>query len=193
MLCGTEFTNIDLLLLQDKIDTFFPKYMDVFPNLIMKPKGHFLQHYPAMIRKFGPLIKTLRFESKNGYFKSTFQSNKNRKNVCYSMAERHQMLMYIHYAKSSLLDFKESQGICTKEVILEVLEPFVCEAIEDVFNFEEGEILCQSKAVIKEGNRYGTDECVVLSCEDDKPLFGYLSSIFHYKRKDYLLCFTGCQ
>ena len=29
-----------------------------------------------MIRKFGPLIKTRRFESKNGYFKSTFQSSK---------------------------------------------------------------------------------------------------------------------
>ena len=62
ILWGNEFTNIDLLLLQDKVDTFYPKYMDVFPNVIMKPKGHFLQHYPAMIRKFGPLIKTLRFE-----------------------------------------------------------------------------------------------------------------------------------
>ena len=30
------------------------------------------------------------FESNNGYFKSTFQSNKNRKNVCYSITERHQ-------------------------------------------------------------------------------------------------------
>ena len=52
------------------------------------------------------------------------------------------MLMYIHYAKSSVLDFKESQGICTKEVTIEGLEPFVREAIEDAFNFEKGEILC---------------------------------------------------
>ena len=49
ILCGTEFTNIDLLLLQDIIDTFPPKYMDVFPNVIMKPEGHFLQHYRAMV------------------------------------------------------------------------------------------------------------------------------------------------
>ena len=53
ILCGTEFTNVDLLLLQNKIDTFFTKCMDVFPNVIMKPKSHFLQHYHAMIRKFG--------------------------------------------------------------------------------------------------------------------------------------------
>ena len=25
--------------------------MDVFPNVIMKPKGHFLQHYPAMVHQ----------------------------------------------------------------------------------------------------------------------------------------------
>ena len=151
--------------------------MDVFPNVIMKPKSHFLQHYPAMIRTFGPLIKTLRFESKNTYFKSTFQSSKDRKNVCYSVAERHQMLMYIHFVKSSLL-----------EVTLEVLESLIHKAIEDAFKFEEGETLCQPKAIVREGNRYGTGECVVLSGEDDEPLFGYVSFIFHYKRKAYLLC-----
>ena len=68
------------------------------------------------------------------------------------MAERHQMLMHIYYAKSSLLDFKESQGICTKEVTLEVLEHFVRGSIEDAFNFAEEEVLYQSKAIIKEGN-----------------------------------------
>ena len=98
------------------------------------------------------------------------------------------MLMHIYYAKSSLLDFKESQGICTKEVTLEVLEHFVRGAIEDAFNFAEEEVLYQSKAIIKEGNWYGAGEYVIFSCEDDKTLFGYVSSIFHYKRKDYLLC-----
>ena len=58
------------------------------------------------------------------------------------MTERHQMLMHIHYAKSTLLDFKDSLGICTMDVTLEVLEPFVREAVEDAFNFQEGEIIC---------------------------------------------------
>ena len=78
MLCGLEFNNIDFMLLQDKIDVFFLKFMDNFPNVSMKPKGYFLQHNPAMFRKFGPLTKSLRFESKNGYFISTFQSNKKK-------------------------------------------------------------------------------------------------------------------
>ena len=31
-------------------------------------------------------------------------------------------------------------------------------------------------------------QCAVLLCEDDESLFGYVSPIFHNKRKDYLLC-----
>ena len=117
MLCGLEFNNIDLMLLQDKTDNFSSKFMDNFPDVSMKPKGHFLQHYPAMIRTFGTLIKTLRFESKNGYFKSTFQSNKNIKYICLSMAKRHQMLMYLHYSRSTFLEFEVSKDIGTKEFV----------------------------------------------------------------------------
>ena len=100
----------------------------------MKPKGHFLQHYPAMIRTFGPVVKTLWFESKNTYFKSTFQSNKDRKNVCYSMAERHQMLMYIHYVKSSLL-----------EVTLEVLEPLFIKLLRMHLNLRKERFFASQK------------------------------------------------
>ena len=67
------------------------------------------------------------------------------------------------------------------------MKSFVHEVIEDAFNSEEGEILCQSKAITKEGKRYGTGECVALLCEGDELLFRYVST-FHYKRKDYLLC-----
>ena len=44
--------------------------------------------------------------------------------------------MYIHYTESPLLYFKESKEICTKEVTLEFLEPFVREDTNDTFNFE---------------------------------------------------------
>ena len=85
MLCGLEFNNNDLMLLQHKFDLFFPKFMGNFPDVSMKPKGLLFQHYRAIIRTFALLIKTLRFEFKNRYFKWTFQSNKNRKNICLSM------------------------------------------------------------------------------------------------------------
>ena len=131
MLCADESSNPDLLLLQDEIDTFFQNYVDIFQNVSIKPKGHYLQHYQAMIRKSDPLVKTLRFESKIGYFKSTFQASKNRKNVCFSMATRHQMRMYLNYSDSSILSFKESHEISTKEVPLEALDLHIREAIKN--------------------------------------------------------------
>ena len=50
----------------------------------------------------GPLVKTLRFESKHSFFKSALTSNKNGKNIFQSMAKKHQSWMYLHY--STMLD-----------------------------------------------------------------------------------------
>ena len=85
-----------------------------FPKCNNETQGLLSSTLSCHDKEVWSLIKTLKFESKNSYFKSNFQLKKknNRKNVCYSMTERHQMLMYIHYAKSTLLDFKDSLGIC---------------------------------------------------------------------------------
>ena len=64
-LCASTFSNDDLVVLQAAIDEFLPKYLLCFPHLHLKPKAHYLRHYPDMIRQFGPLVKTLRFEAKN--------------------------------------------------------------------------------------------------------------------------------
>ena len=45
----------------------------------MKPKAYFLIHYPEMIRRFGPLVKTLRFETKHQYFKSLIYGKTGKK------------------------------------------------------------------------------------------------------------------
>ena len=186
MLCGLEFNYSDLMLLQDKIDIFLPKFMDNFPDVSMKPKGHFFQHYPAMIRKSGPLIKTFRFESENGYFKSKFQSNKNRKNICLSMAKRHQILIYLHYSRSTFLESEVSKGIGAKEIMPEILELHVREDIDRIILCKVNSF-CQAKALVRSGNQYGEDEYIVIAYEDE-PSFGLINSIFYIQRKDYLLC-----
>ena len=42
----------------------------LFPDVTMKPKHHFLAHYPYLTLKFGPRIRlwTMRFEAKHSYF-----------------------------------------------------------------------------------------------------------------------------
>lgn len=53
-----------------------------------------VSHYPELIIRFGPLIRlwTLRFESKHTYFKQCARKLHNFKNLCSTLAERHQLL-----------------------------------------------------------------------------------------------------
>uniref|UniRef100_A0A8C2FGN5 Uncharacterized protein n=1 Tax=Cyprinus carpio TaxID=7962 RepID=A0A8C2FGN5_CYPCA len=66
----------------------------MFPDCPLKAKHHYLMHYPDLILHFGPLIRlwTLRFESKHCYFKQCARRLHNFKNLCSSLAERHQLL-----------------------------------------------------------------------------------------------------
>lgn len=62
----------------------------LFPNEPLKPKHHYLLHYPEMITHFGPLIHlwTLRFESKHTFFQRCARKLHNFKNICKTVAER---------------------------------------------------------------------------------------------------------
>ena len=68
-LCASSFSNSDLIILDFVIEEFFDTYYQLFPDANMKPKSHFLRHYTEMIKRFGPLVQTLRFEAKHQYFK----------------------------------------------------------------------------------------------------------------------------
>ena len=67
---------------------------ELFALESLKPKHHFLSHYPWLILNFGPLIRlwTLRFESKHSYFKRAVRQAQNSINITSMLAERHQLL-----------------------------------------------------------------------------------------------------
>ncbi|XP_052433435.1 uncharacterized protein LOC127974294 [Carassius gibelio] len=76
---------------------YFRKHM--FPTYSLRPKHHYLSHYPELIIHFGPLIRlwTLRFESKHMYFKQCVRKLHNFKNLCFTLSERHQLLQaFLH-------------------------------------------------------------------------------------------------
>lgn len=66
---------------------------ELFPTEKLKPKHHYLVHYPSLIMKLGPLIRlwTMRFESKHSYFKRCIRRTQNFKNVCQTLANNHQL------------------------------------------------------------------------------------------------------
>lgn len=80
------------------LKVFIEEYMDnrkrLFPNAPLRPKHRYLCHYASLIIHFGPLIQpwTLQFESKHTFFKQCARKLHNFKNLCKTLAERHQLL-----------------------------------------------------------------------------------------------------
>lgn len=64
---------------------------NIGPNL--RPKHHYLMHYPELILKFGPLMKvwSMRFESKHTYLKRILRYSRNHINVTKSLTEEHEL------------------------------------------------------------------------------------------------------
>ena len=134
--------------MESEIKRFFSEFIDLFPEVDMKPKAHFLIDYPTIIRRFGPLVKTLRFESKHSYFKSFLSGNKNRKNVWLSLAKRHQYMMYLHYSKEFLLEHNCPRGVGTMEVCIEAFNGYEQVELLIAFSLKSDDILAFLKMTI---------------------------------------------
>ena len=107
-LCAMEFSNGDLLALETLLREFFQEYFKFFPEEVVKPKSHFLLHYPYMIKVFGPLVKTLRFEAKHSFFKSSIGLSKNKKNIFQSMGKNIKCLC-IYITKTKICSAMKNQ------------------------------------------------------------------------------------
>lgn len=93
MICAQKISVAQVAYLDVIIQEYLESRKLLFPDSPLKPKHHYLRHYPALILKFGPLIRlwTMRFESKHGYFKRCARHLKNFKNICRTLSERHQL------------------------------------------------------------------------------------------------------
>ena len=171
------------------IEEFFIDYIELYQadGGDLKPKAHYIRHYPILINKFGPLFKTLRFESKNGQMKTFLNNNKNRKNICFSLAKKHQMLMYLTYKKKFMLEH-EVRMIGSFETSLECLPNSERILIENTVNVQDDRMFIQGKAVCYEGHRYSTGEVVVLAFLEDEYVFGKIMKSFIIDSVVYLMC-----
>lgn len=70
----------------------------------LKPKFHFLTHYPEMLRKFGPLrhVWSMRFESKHKLSKMAAAASCNRQNICKTLAIKNQLILNDLFIKKSM-------------------------------------------------------------------------------------------
>jgi hypothetical protein len=86
ILLRVEFDAKLLKLLTQKIEQHHTHYIYLFGDTL-KPKFHFLTHYPTIIKKIGPLryIWCFRFEAKHREIKMYTNNTNSRKNIPYTV------------------------------------------------------------------------------------------------------------
>jgi len=152
------------------IHKFFLPYLQVIINEYLdfrtqifkknlRPKHHYISHYPYLIDQFGPLIKvwTLRFESKHTYFKRVIQNIKNFINVTQSLSIKHerlQCLLRFGSDQRNLVDVHE-QTIFNEELYSDAITNAIrCANIKfDIF---------ECNKVIFKGTPYKIGDAVII-------------------------------
>ena len=75
-------------------------FKQLFPEINLLPKHHFMIHYPRSIRHIGPILHTwcMRYEAKHNFFK---QQLKSFKNITKTLAKKHQSYMAMYHESFS--------------------------------------------------------------------------------------------
>lgn len=157
-------------------------------NTNIKPKMHFLIHYPTQYETFGPLIynSTLRFEGKHSYLKSIIVKSKNYVNTCKSMIMRHQFLQCHHglstnYVQHDEPDFSKISHKCN----IESLSPPIKLVVAPFVHPNETDIITYN-FVSMNGIRYQTGAVVIINSRDDHE-FAMIVKIIQSKGDIFLL------
>lgn len=104
----------------------------------LKPKHHFLVHYPTVLREMGPLchLSSMRFEGKHFSGKLVAKASRNRTNVCHSIALKEQYTLNYRFLNNpSLSNFVS--GPLLRD----------CDTSEDVTFFRNEGIICSNKII----------------------------------------------
>lgn len=131
--CG-HFSEETLHYLEFKISSHRCLLKEVFPDFSLLPKHHFLEHYPELVRRFGPLVDfwTIRFEAKHSCFKRVIHDVRNFKNILLTLATKHQLTLAYCLDQPSL--FKPDLEVGhVAFVSVDTLEHSMKQAIEDKF------------------------------------------------------------
>lgn len=163
--CAPTITADQIAYLDVLIEGYIQSRVELFPDHPLKPKHHYLCHYPELILQFGPLIRlwTLRFESKHTFFKQCARKLHNFKNLCATLAERHQLLQAFLSAGSLFPPvIQVERG--TEFYVSDYNESI--KAATAAFDFTQNDTVATNEVTVK-GTKYKKGMYVVLGRDDD--------------------------
>ena len=90
-----EVTTGETFFLKHLIKDHHDYFLELYPDRHLKPKHHFMTHYPRQMRLLGPLLHywTMRFEAKHRFFKRLGHIVCNYRNILKTLCSRQQMYL----------------------------------------------------------------------------------------------------
>ena len=170
----------DLRLLTQK---FYFQVMKIAPH-ILKPKFHFLLHYPDLMEKFGPLrhLWCMRFEAFHTKIKEVSKSSRSFRNICFTVANRIQKVKCWEQSESSYCNQQLLMFGKTKTIEFSSLDPVIQEFVANNFMTLDASInnlaIETASKASSNGLEYAIGGVVIAGMYDSHtPLFGKLLQI----------------
>ena len=179
MIFAHKISECHIAFLVLKIQDHLAAYQELFPGRNLLPKHHYLLHYPRFMSLLGPLRSAwcMRFESKHAYFSRLAKVVNNFKNLCSTLAVRHQLKQA--YCQSSESGYLEQDIVLSHTVVVhkEDLPAHICSLLVTA-GIRVTDAFHQCRFVVISGITYYRTMYVVVSCVNDDIVFGRIQGIY---------------
>jgi len=171
LICAPQISMAQILFLNRLILQYVEDRAKLFPSVSMRPKHHYLLHYPWLIQMFGPLMRvwTMRMESKHSFFKRCACACQNFINITKTLSDTHQLSQAFLYSGSLVCENVEL-GCDACEFDVQLFSHCMVSAVKHCVRLH-APLRCSSNVTVK-GTTYSKGAFVVLSCVDSAPSFG---------------------
>ena len=172
-MCCDFFDRSKIDALQKKISLYLEEFLRLFPNEKIRPKQHFMTHYPTAILKFGPpkFYTVIRFEAKHQPLKRIGCATHNRINILKSIAERHQCSQVFHLTAP---DYFNQYQLGSHLTLNYHLVDFIEQKLNSKKNF-------YYKYIQYNGLKYTVDDLVITGKNGEMPIFSRIICLLNNK------------
>lgn len=169
-------TDETICFLDSKISEHRHRFCEAFPGERLTPKDHYIEHYPQLIKAFGPLVSlwTMQFEAKHSFFKRVVRHTHSFRNILLSLSVKHQLMIAYHLHDSKVVP-PSLQVTKLSEVDLTVLREDIKKAVEAKYPGKSCVHLANT--VCYSGTRYATGMILANGSTSGLPDFGGLIQI----------------
>jgi hypothetical protein len=176
--CALAFTESELHFMDTLISEFLSAYSSKFKGTLTL-KFHNLTHYPTVIKRLGPLYNmwAMRCEGKHSELKKVAMCAGSFKNICKTVATRHQMRLADRLmAAKGLEGFCISVSKCQSVVLADLSDGLIISSM--LGNYGIYRELFQTDKVSVGTTVYRNGDVLIIGSDDLFPLFGRIKQIF---------------